>query len=152
MKQENKAFTEIKAWLIDNKTIVKIVVGILAVSVLFFAWKAITKPKPKSYDDYLPMMEDARKFDQKAAEISGVYQGIENQLTPSQYAALNYKPYETSVSVQKESLDKIDEMNTLVMQRGGIINYNDLQRVKQSQAPENPVFEERLKEAEKYKY
>lgn len=152
MKQENKAFTEIKAWLIDNKTIVKIVVGILAVSVLFFVWKAITKPKPKSYDDYLPMMEDARKFDQKAAEISGVYQGIENQLTPSQYAALNYKPYETSVSVQKESLDKIDEMNTLVMQRGGIINYNDLQRVKQPQAPENPVFEERLKEAEKYKY
>lgn len=152
MKQENKAFTGIKEWLIDNKSVVKIVVGILAVSVIFFAWKIITQPKPKSYDDYLPMMEDARKFDQRASEISGVYQGVENQLTPAQYAALNYKPYETAVSIQQESLDRIDDMNTLVMQRGGIINYNDMQRVRQAQAPQNPVFEERLKEAEKYKY
>lgn len=134
---------KIKASQVTNKhNIFYGVVGLVAFGfILFYINNALNKPT--TYEELLPMMEEAYEFDNEATEISGAFDGLENQMSKEQLDALTYEPYRESAEVQASILSEINAMDDMVEARGGINSYEDLQRAKTLPVT-NPVGAEAL--------
>lgn len=85
---------------------------------------------PNTYDELEPMMEEAILFDQKAAELSGQYSNIEDQIGEEAYFAIKEEDYQNSGAVQQEMIDDIQATNKIIQESGGITTYEELQRVR----------------------
>lgn len=143
---DNQDFiTQVKIFVKENALFLTFLGGFLAIILAFIAWKIITKPEPRTYEQILPLMQDAKKFDQQATDLSGAYKGLENQMSQAQLNALEVKPYEAAKYVQEEAMAKVDKLNEEVMKRGGITSYQDLQRVKKQ--PTDPVIAQNIEDS-----
>lgn len=104
-------------------------IGLLAfIIILFYIVGGVDKPT--TYEELRPMMEEAYQFDNDATEVSGAFEGLENQMSKEQFDALTYEPYRDSAEVQASVIAEINAMDDMVEARGGINSYEDLQRVR----------------------
>ena len=85
---------------------------------------------PNTYDELEPMMEEAILFDQQAAELSGQYGTIEDQIGEDVYFAIKEEGFESSGKVQQDMMDDIQATNQIIQESGGITTYEELQRVR----------------------
>lgn len=85
---------------------------------------------PNTYEELEPMMEEAILFDQKAAELSGQYSNIEDQIGEDAYFAIKEEDYQNSGAIQQEMIDDIQATNKIIQESGGITTYEELQRVR----------------------
>jgi hypothetical protein len=85
---------------------------------------------PNTYDELEPMMEEAILFDQKAAELSGQYASIEDQIGEDAYFAIKEEDYQNSGAIQQEMINDIQVTNQKIQEAGGITTYEELQRVR----------------------
>lgn len=86
--------------------------------------------KPNTYAELEPMMEEAQAFDQKAAELSGQYETIEDQLGEDLYFETVEDGYEQAAVVQRRMMEDIAQTNDKIREAGGITTYEELQRVR----------------------
>lgn len=121
---------KIKASKVVNKhNIFYSAIGLVAFGIILF-YMSGGFDKPSTYDELRPMMDEAYQFDNDATEVSGAFDGLENQMTKEQYDALTYEPYRSSAEVQASVIAEINAMDDMIEARGGINSYDDLQRVK----------------------
>lgn len=125
-KDNNGKFGGIK---LTEKQIIAAVIGIVGMLVVILVINQLGN-KPKTYEELEPLMNEALIFDAKATELSGAYEGIENQLGEDVYFSTIEQGYEDSVAAQERKINEVKAQNEAVRQAGGIASYEDLQRVK----------------------
>ena len=82
---------------------------------------------PNTYEELEPMMEEALLFDQKAAEYSGQYENIEDQIGEDAYFQLLEEDFEDAAIQHQQIIADFDENTRLVQEAGGITTFEELQ-------------------------
>lgn len=108
---------------------VMIAITLISVGLIIYAIMSYIN-KPNTYEELLPLMDEAQAFDMKASELSGQYEDIEDQVGENVYFNTIEQGYEDSVVVHQRMIDEIAETNRKVQEAGGITTYDELQRVK----------------------
>lgn len=107
---------------------ISLVVALVAV-IIFMVYKNISHPN--TYEELLPMMDDAMAFDSKMNELSKPFDSIEDQVGEDAYFRTLEKDFTTSAEKQIEVIAEVDRVEAAVVEMGGITTYDQLQRVKQ---------------------
>lgn len=134
-KLEKQSVKTPKKPMISKFNLVMLIFTIVSLGLIGYAiMKYINKPN--TYEEILPMMEEASAFDQRASELSGQYETIEDQLGEDAYFDTIEQGYEDSVVVQRRMMADIAETNDKIREAGGITSYEELQRVRVPAADE----------------
>lgn len=107
---------------------ITLVVALIAV-IFYMVYK--NAAHPNTYEELMPLMDDAMAFDQKIADISRPYESIEEQVGEEAYFQAIEKDYVGAVEKQQQVIEEIDRVEAIVAEMGGITSHEDLQRVKQ---------------------
>ena len=123
-----------KATAARNKQRMIVIGGItlvitLLVVIIFMVYR--NAARPDTYEELMPLMEEAIAFDTKVSEISKPYESIEEQVGEDVYFRTIEKDYQTAAEKQREVIEEIERVEAAVQEMGGITNYEELQRVKQ---------------------
>lgn len=107
---------------------ITLVITLLAV-IIFMVYR--NAARPDTYEELMPLMEEAAAFDAKVSEISKPYESIEEQVGEDVYFRTIERDYQTAAEKQREVIEEIERVEAAVREMGGITNYEELQRVKQ---------------------
>ena len=123
-----------KATAARNKQRMIVIGGItlvitLLVVIIYMVYR--NAARPDTYEELMPLMEEAIAFDAKVSEISKTYESIEEQVGEDVYFRTIEKDYQTAAEKQREVIEDIERVEAAVREMGGITNYEELQRVKQ---------------------
>lgn len=83
--------------------------------------------RPKTFEELEPMMEEAILFDQKASDMAGGFDSIEDQIGEERYFGTVEQGFEDSVITQENVIETLRETDLAIQEAGGITTYNDLQ-------------------------
>lgn len=107
-----------------HKKIIAIIAVLTALALLIILIIKLLSPKPKTYEEYLEMVEDIQESEQRAVNNSGAFMPMEDQLGKEGYEreilGINNKSYSTATKNQVESIAKIEINNAQTEMIGGI--------------------------------
>ena len=107
---------------------ITLVITLLAV-IIFMVYR--NAARPDTYEELMPLMEEAAAFEAKVSEMSKPYESIEEQVGEDVYFRTIERDYQTAAEKQQEVIEEIERVEAAVREMGGITNYEELQRVKQ---------------------
>lgn len=101
--------------------------------------------RPNTYEELLPLMEEAIEFDSRVTDYAKSYEPIENQIDEDVYFEAIESEYQPSVNIQAKMIEDIERMDEQVRQAGGITNFEELQSIKST--PTDPYAAKQLEKA-----
>lgn len=130
----------------NKQNIIKLsLVALVAFCIGFIIFDYIKTPN--TYDELLPLMDEAIEFDSKMNDYARNYEPIESQIDEDTYFQTIEEPYKATVDTQREVLAQMKKMDAEVVRRGGITNFEELQRIKQQ--PTDPYAAQQVEKTMK---
>lgn len=118
-----------KKFKLDKFNAVMIVITIISLGLIGYAVLSYIN-HPDTYEELLPLMDEAQAFEMRASELSGEYEDIETQVGEEAYFNTIEKDYEGAAEVHARMIADIADTNAKIQAAGGITTYEELQRVK----------------------